>query len=466
MREFELVIDDHLKNGLTPFDLTPFNTPVLNECLGFRVGNAGLELYEELENPIDPALDIQYVWPFPQFIVGERYNFLIVRSVIDLCDYVYIISNDHLTTTLIATIDIATYGQGTLMEVADFGEYAFLTNGVVMIYLNTTTGVWHTVTSSVNIPRMRTVCNFKGQAVGGCIVSAWPATDPQCDATYYAWSRIGMINFIPTLTNEEGYKRCPYGGEVYNVRRLKDVVIGYSSKGITKLMPVSSPAATFGFEELSDIGLINRGAIAGSFDRHVYVGEDHRLREITKEGIKELGYKQYMEQLTLEPIIVSYDPTNKDFYIGNSSKTFLLSPKGLSEIPQHPSAVWRRDRQSYCLPETIDDYKNLIVTEAFDMGYSGQKTIFSIESNLLLASNPEAAVDYYLNPTTYQTTAYRPLNNQGIASLIAAGNAFRIRLRFDPFYDNSRISFIKVRYKMTDMRGIRGVYAPPPRGQS
>ncbi|MBU2249568.1 MAG: hypothetical protein KKD77_22670, partial [Gammaproteobacteria bacterium] len=233
MREFELVIDDHLKNGLTPFDLTPFNTPVLNECLGFRVGNAGLELYEELDNPIDPALSIEYVWPFPQFIVGERYNFLVVRSVVDLCDYVYIISNDHLTTTLIATIDIATYGQGTLMEVADFGEYAFLTNGVVMIYLNTTTGVWHTITSSPNIPRMRTVCNFKGQAVGGCIVSPWPAADPQCDGTYYAWSRIGMINFIPTLTNEEGYKRCPYGGEVYNVRRLKDVVIGYSSKGIT-----------------------------------------------------------------------------------------------------------------------------------------------------------------------------------------------------------------------------------------
>ena len=27
------------------------------------------------------------------------------------------------------------------------------------------------------------------------------------------------------------------------------------------------------------------------------------------------------------------------------------------------------------------------------------------------------------------------------------------------------IDYIKVRYKMTDLRGIRGVYAPPLRGQ-
>lgn len=462
MREFEYKIDESLKNGLTSFDVTPINTPLLEECLGFRVGNAGLELYEALRHIIPGIYIIDYSWPFPQVVTGERYNFLIMRdSLVNMEDKVYLLSDDSQTLTHIFSIDQLTFGLGTLMEVADFGLYAFMTNGVVMIYWDTTINDWHEVVASATIPMMRTVCNFKGQAVGGNIVNAWH----DCNETFYVWSRIGEIDFTPTLRNEEGYKRCPFGGTVYHTRRLGDNVIGYSSKGITMMVPVKEPAATFGFVEMSDVGLINQGAMNGNLGRQIYVGEDYILREITRDGIKELGFKHYMEQLTGEDIIVQYDPSKKDFYIGNSSKTYLLSPKGLTEIPQHPSAIWRRDRETYILPETVDDYKPLIVSETFNMEYGGQKTIHSVESDILLADNLEAAIDYYFSPTNYGTSNFKPLNDQGVCAITVGGNYFRIHLRFDPTYNNPRISFIKARYKMNDMRGIRGVYAPPPRGQ-
>lgn len=461
MREFELVIDEALRNGLSPFKMTPFNSQLLQECLGFRLGKVGLEKYEQKTNPLPGTTDVLYSWPFPQYITGERYNFLIVRDVlVNHEDVVYHISDDHLTVTHIFSVDVLTFGQGTLMEVADFGEYAFMTNGVIMIFWDPALGAWDKITASAVIPMMRTVCNFKGQLVGGNVVSAWH----DCDETFYVWSKIGQMDFTPDSYNLAGYRRDPFGGTIHHVRRLRDNVVGYSSKGITLLSPVSSPTATFGFTELSDVGIKNQGAMNGDLNVQVYVGEDNILRRITEKGIEELGYENYME--LLGEVIVQYDPKQKDFYIGDNVKTFLLTTNGLTEIPQHPSAVWRRDGETHMLPDTVDDYYQTIVTQPFDMGYGGQKTIFSMETDLLLGYKPEVAVDYYNNPTSYGTTSYVPLNDQNVASIIASGNAFAFRLRFQPDYDNTRLSYIKARYKMTDLRGIRGVYAPPPRGQS
>ena len=463
MREFELIVDEAFKNGLSPELTIPFNTQVLLECLGFRCGKFGLEPYVEGENPLPSALDMYYSWPYPQFMSGEGYNFLIVRdSLINHEDVVYVIADDMTTITYMFSIDELTFGVGTLMEVADFGEYAFMTNGVIMIYWDTTISDWHEITSSATIPMMRTICNFKGQAVGGNIVSSWH----DCDETFYVWSKTGEMDFTPDRQNEAGYRRCPYGGEVYHVRRLGDIVVGYSSKGITLMTPVASPVATFGFREVSDVGLHNRGAMNGNLDRQIYVGEDLIIREVTSKGINELGYQQYMEQLAGEDIIVNYDKSKGDFYIGNSFKTYLLSTNGLTEIPQHPSAVWRVDSDNvYMLPDATDDYYPLITIEPFDMGYKGQKTIATIESDAFSVANPYVAVDYALDLESWNSTPFVPSNNMGIATITAAGNMFRFKLRFDNIGSGFKIGYTKVRYKMTDLRGIRGVYAPPPRGQ-
>ena len=469
MREYELIIDKALKNGLKPITSVPFNTQTLLECLGFRCGRAGLEVHETLSNNIPNTIPMHYSWPFPQFICGELYNILIVRdSITNQEDIVYAISSDYSTIEHIFSIDELTFGKGTLMEIADFGEYLFMTNGVVMIYWDPNLSAWQVITSSPTIPMMRTICNFKGQAIGGNIVSAWHG----CDETFYIWSKIGSMDFTPDLENDAGYRRCPFGGVVKNVKRIGNNVVGYSSKGITLISPVNSPASTFGFTELDNIGIINQGAVNGDYHRHVYVGEDYILREVSIQGelskiygVKELGYQHYMEELQGEDIIINYDPHNKDFYIGNSIKTFLLSPYGLSEVMQHPSAVWRLDNKSSMIPDTIDITKPVICTEIFDMGYRGQKTISTIETDSILGLNIEAGSDWAYDLINWGLEFYKPLNNMGIATVPITGGMFRFRMRFGTLYETGRLSYIKVRYKMTDLRGIRGVYAPKIRGQ-
>lgn len=487
MREYELIIDEALRKGLFPTRTIPVNANWLWGALGFRIDSEELLGYVESDDAglQGSGVDLHYNWPYPQFIVGERYNILIVRNALLEEDLVYQVNSDYTVIGLIATVDQLTYGQGTLMEIADFGEYLFMTNGVIMIHWDVTVPGWTIVDSSLSIPQMRTICNFKGVAVGGNVRGVWNGITSvwdlwhECNETFYIWSKIGNLDFTPGQDNVSGYRRCPYGGEVYNVRRLGNNIVGYSSKGITLLTPVSEPAVTFGFTELDDVGLINKGAIDGSLQRHIYVGSDYILREITvgastfvQGGIKELGYYSFMNELEGEDIIVKYDRTKKDFYIGNSTKTFLLSPYGLTEIPQHPSALWTMDHEYAhedeisMLPNTVDaDYAPSVLTTIFDMGYRGQKTIQSIETDAIAVFEPKALVGWMNTLEVMGYTPAVPLNNEGIAAITASGSEFAVQILFKYVAENSPIKYIKVRYKMTDLRGIRGVYAPPLRGQ-
>lgn len=462
MREYELVIDDALKNGLSPYP-PRVNTQVLNQCYGFRCGKLSLESFVPLDNKIPSSIDMYYDWPFPQFMTGEKYNILVVRdSGINHTDEIYSISDDYLTVNHVFSLDVLNYGQGTMMELADFGEYIVMVNGVAIIFWNPSLSTWTILKTSTTFPNIRTICNLKGQAVGGNVVGTWY----DCDETYYVWSKIGNIDFTLDQENDAGYRRCPYGGEVLNVRRLDNFVVGYSSKGITFIHTANEPAATMGFKEMHDIGIINQGAVNGNYSKHIFVGEDYNLYEVTPKGVNELGYKSYIESLAGEDIIVCYDSANKDFYIGNSGKTFLLSPTGMSEVNQHPSAVWRMGGETCMVPDAVDADEPYICTERFDMNYGGQKTISSIESDVSIVNDPEAGVDYTYDMNVWYSGYYKPMNYQGVSAINVSGNQFRFRLRFGTIYETTNLGYIKVRYKMTDLRGIRGVYAPPLRGQN
>ena len=467
MREFYTKIDEALLKGLKPEFRVPRNSPVLHECSGFRIGKKAIEGIEFLYSPLPLTLDMYYSWPFPQFLKQEKYKILVVRdSVTNLEDIVYSL-DEHYNATQIFVIDELTYGKGTLMELADFGSYAFMTNGVIMIYWDVGINDWQEVIAHANIPMMRTVCNFKGQMIGGCVLSDWH----DCDEKSIVWSKIGDVDFTPGLKNEAGFRRDLFGGEVYHVRRLGDNVVVYSSGGVTLMSPVMSPAATFGFKEVHKIGLKNRGAMNGDFNQHLFIDLEDTVWKLTEEGLKELGYIEYVEVLNAGDIIVNFNSYKGDFYISDGVKSLLLSPQGMSNYPHSVNAVWYDDEDGHglCgLPETPDEeIEALIVSHIIDMEYRGQKTIFSVELGAAMMTGVEVAIDWRMNSSVdFQRTAFAPVNNEGIASIIAAGTEFRICVKADQFIKNiSSLDYITARWKMTDLRGLRGVYAAPPRGQ-
>ena len=99
------------------------------------------------------------------------------------------------------------------------------------------------------------------------------------------------------------------------------------------------------------------------------------------------------------------------------------------------------------------------------MGYRGQKTVFSMETDVLVVWEPEINVLWMNSLGVWGESGYVPLNDQGVASVIIDGADFSFAIRFQTLSRILRLNYIKVRYKMTDLRGLRGVYAPSPRGQ-
>ena len=458
MREYYITIDDALRTGLKPEIKVPKNSPVLSECYGYRVGRLGLEGLPGLTNPLPDTVDLSYSWPFPQFLMGEGYRILVVRNSFTVEDDVYSLSEDYATATLIFSVDALTYGQGTLMELADFGEYAFMTNGVIMIWWSALLDGWMKETAVTTIPMMRTVCNFKGQMIGGCVESVWY----DCDEKSIVWSDIGSANFTLDEKNEAGYRRDLYGGEVYHVKRLGDNVVVYSSKGVTLMSPAGT---TFGFKELHGVGVLNRGAVGGDLNSHAFVDKDFTAWRVTSKGLEKVGYQGYMDNLTNDDVIVTHDQNDNDFYISDGVKTYLLSPKGLTEHPGYTSAVWY-DQVLYGLPATDEDSTTMpyVKSDVIDMGYGGEKTIFTVEVDI---EGVEVAVEYRSRKKdAFKRTPFKPINDSGIASILVAGVEFRIIVRsleFELLTEGP--DYITVRWKMTDLRGLRGIYAAPPRGQ-
>lgn len=482
MREFYTTIDEALLKGLRPETRIPRNLQFLHECLGFRIGKMAIEGIPFLYNPIPAALDIAYNWPFPQFLTGESWKILIVRNNILMADRVYSLSSSYVVTHIF-DVDQLTFGKGTLMELADFGEYAIMANGVVMIHWDPTGPGWHAFRDHATLPVMGTVCNFKGQLIGGNITGIWNGAtfDPwhDCDEKSIVWSAIGDVDFTPDRKNEAGYRRDPVGGEVYHVRRLGDDVIVYSSAGVTRMFPITSPAATFGFEELHDIGLKNKGAMNGNLKQHVFVDIEDNIWRVTAKGIEKLGYREYVEALNAaygagidQSIIVTFDSDLQDFYISDGTSSLLLSANGLANYPSPVSAVWYDDEDAHglCgLPETPDPptHEPLLASHTIDMGYRAQKTIFSVELGTAGIIGAEVAVDWRMSTLdAFARTDFVPVNDEGVAPIIISGVDFRIVVKSEYFVrDVSELDYITARWKMTDLRGLRGVYAAPPRGQ-
>lgn len=354
-------------------------------------------------------------------------------------------------------------------------------------------GAWDNATVIATIPMMRTVCNFKGQMIGGCVQSVWH----DCDKHSIVWSDIGSVNFTPSTRNQAGYRRDPYGGEVYHVRRLGDNVIVYTSNGVTKMFPVKDPAATFGFEELHGVGLLNRGAMGGDLKQHLFIDRDYVVWSISaggtlsaakggtitaKSGLTELGYQEYIAGLDAEygagiprDTIINFNPYKRDFYISDGTSSLLLSPYGMTNYPDPVNAVWFDEVDEHelsGLPETPDEENYpLVVSDVIDMGYRGQKTIFTVELGGSQLINPEVAIDWRMDQLLpFTRTDFVPVNNEGIASIIISGTEFRICVKSDYFIRaedfQSSLDYITARWKMTDLRGLRGIYAAPPRGQT
>lgn len=453
MRELELKIDEALRFGIAPELSVPPGAPVLLDCHGFRCGKYWLEGFKPFYDPIPNLTDPVYEWPFPQVRAGSRHRLLIVREEDQVEDRVYQLSPDGTSADFIISLDWDVFGKGDWYDLADFGKFAVLTNGAVMINFDISSSLWQVDTTT---PIVGTICNFNGQAIAGNVKSPWY----DCDETYIIWSDIGNYDFSINRGNKAGYRRDHYGGIVYRVKQLGNSVLVYSSNGITQMIPTIEPTPAFGFQPVHDIGLLSPYALAGYDSIHVFIDSAYNVCRMTEKGIEVVGYSYLIKELS-DIIVVSYDRLNKDFYISDGTTTFLLSPFGLTRVPQNISAIW----DTYAAVRTQNREPGKIITHEFDFGYRATKTIFAVELGARNFNSARGAIQWKVSDGDFKQTSLLPFNKMKWLQKVITGSDFRVYIELDNITENTVLEYIKVRYKMTDLRNLRGVYAPPPRGQ-
>jgi len=459
MREFEFPFSEGLQKGLRPYNVGR-NVQFFEILRGARVGKAGLEPIEQLTSayshtpPITyPALNID--WPFPQYFSGMDLKAIGLRRT-----FFEILNDGSLLPVVIDIDDIQT---DDLWSVGDFGLYWLVAKGRDLVLERAgDTGLWTLTDIHATIPLAKTVCNFKGQAVVGNIsFTTWV----EADESYIGWSDIGNVDFTLDRRGVAGYKHAEFRGGVHEVKQLGNGVVVYGENGIGFLKATTAPITTFGYNKIAAFGIMNEGAIAGNEFIHVFVSNEGDLYRVTYEGgmpkLEVLGFRHLLDSDS--DVIVSFLPGSNseatgDFYISDGSYSYLLTSYGLSQANQIPTSVVRVDGVAKGF-FTEGDSDFVAVTNVLDFGFRARKTIQAIEVGCSGSGTYSVALDYRNTPSeAFNTTQYVELNNQGIVTLVCGGIEFRLRLAYDTPSDID-ISYINIRYKADDLRGIRGVYA-------
>jgi hypothetical protein len=455
VREFYFTIDRAFHVGLPKEEALSLNQSTLDKARNVRIGEGGLVPYEPIESP--NGFNIAHDWPFPQYfrlsdaeILGGR------RYVVEM----------QSGTVIQVTDPQLTVNDEALWSVADFHDYLLAVKGGNCVWERIpSVSTWIPRRPHSSVPYCASVCNFNGQAVVGKL-SAWGEwTD--VGNSHIAWSDIGSSSFTLSRRNEAGYRRVHFKGQVVEVRKLGKHVIVYGYNGIGILSPVTSPAATFSYDELANFGVFEKGAIGGDSGSHVFLSLDGYLYKIDSGlTLERLGYRNLMEPLMTDYVMISHDSEKDDFYIASEDKSYLLSPQGMTEIYQNPTSLVHDSGRNVGISKDGDGRDFVAFSSPFDMELRGRKTIELLEVGYKSDEQMYAAIDWKMNPNEpWKRTQWVPLNNEGIAyGIRCSGVEFRACLNCDSF-DGIEVSYVTARYKMDDMRSIRGVYAPPPKGQ-
>ena len=451
MREFDFTIRAESLNGLRRFETQTRNSSGMIELFNGIAAEEGLQALQPLtvlfenEYLFDLIPDVE--WPFPQMHIGFNKSVLCFENKIYEIDR----TTSPWTTSLVLTLP-GTFDETNTWHFADFEDLLLGTNGEINFWFDPFLNTWGQKLADANFPIMATFCNFRGQLVGGNLVSSWH----DCDERFVAWSKIGELDLLPDKDNVAGYRPMEFSGIVQKVLPLDIGVMVYGTGGIGVLVPQGS---TFGYKKLASYGIMDREAVAGDLNRHVFIDEEGWLREIRNElQIKKLGYREQFESFSDGTPVVWHETVRDAYYIGDGVDNYIFTNQGLSKSFQvAPSGGYFSGAAVGNIADDASPDEELrITTDRFDIGYRGQKTIEGMTVGASFSGQCFVSVDYRFSPAeAWRTSREVQTNLEGYARLPVAGTEFRFNLRFTD-YSQVDLSYFKVKYKATDRRYDRG----------
>lgn len=143
------------------------------------------------------------------------------------------------------------------------------------------------------------------------------------------WIEQGLVDFLPMR----------YTGAGLAAKQQGDDLIVYGAEGVSRVSATEiGPVET----KVLDTGIPFNGCYAGDIKEHVFVSKHNEMYFIGERGqtfpeakpmgngLYRLGYAEFLSTLTLTAARMTFDPTERYFWICDSDEAFILSRTGLS----------------------------------------------------------------------------------------------------------------------------------------
>jgi hypothetical protein len=514
MREFTHTIQDTLLAGISPDERSVRNPQFLFDAYNVKVTQYGLKYFEPIIDPSQGGWSVNF--PFPQMFQTPKQTLLASQDTLYQVDTTIVPwQRDQLPTVGMngAPKNIVPGGVWQFVNLMD-GWMLFNGECIVFRDVHQQLEFKNVVNRVVDDVSIQSACHHRGRIVIGGFNpekfwgDGWDKffdlykeqlSEPMftafddMDKNYIVWSSIGGGDFplwlfkpeaavysnitehskdygfsykgIDTTMmmdhlrrNEFGLMPMDWDGEVIGLAPILDKLVVLGTEGVTGLILANTEmAATYGRRDLTRTGCAGRGAFHASDKRVLFVDTEGSLWQVTGELVPQrIGYQNLLSQMLGTDIVISWNEEDDDYYIANNDTCFLFNDQGLTRVGQSPTSVMFYQGAAIGVSAERIDQRPLIISEKYDLGIRGLKTINSANIGVT-GENVEVAYDYkYKSEDDWRRTPFVKLNREACAYLRVTCLEFRVVVRADSF-ESFELDYIHIRWQASDKRQIRGL---------
>ena len=505
MREFSINYSEALKVGLRPESEADRNIPFFSALSGMKPTGYGLVAIPAVATTA--VITALVSWPHPQLFQGKS------KSLLADATALYTVNTSTWAKTAVTLFnpddsgDAATITSGGPWHFVDFFDTYVLLNGTTTVFHNNRRIALGQSdrTYAQDTVGISTGCDFRGIAVFGGFSSYWSSewqsfwdswkaqASPGLvgllneGVNFVAWSSIGGGDMLWPITyaqaisgldptagcdeslpflfemmksGQAGFMPMPFQGTVRALKALEKGIVVYCDGGIGFLYPVTvGDLPTFGYRTISSIGIMNRGAVAGDEQQHVYVDQFGSLCRLTGDLQVTRAYQELFDSFdsTVKQVAVCWSPTLREFHISDGVTSYVFTETGLAAQNQRLTSIVCVNGVEQGVAAAASTQSTLAATtNTFDCGNRGIKQLAFVELGYTGLSNLVVTPYYRNSGTSWTAGSAITANAEGVAYLGLSGVDFRLGISATTSA-NAKLDSIVVKYKQSDKRFIRGL---------
>jgi hypothetical protein len=244
-------------------------------------------------------------WPWPQLIKLEDQLYKCYE------DEIMVLRPDG-WQVLISGVSNRHYPWGA----AVVGAFPVFTNNVVVVHPNEMDllrirrqdlAFDYLVAQATLFPVARDICEYNAQ-----FIVAAPWMYEGWNPHHVAWAKPGTIDFSVGPKSAAGISFVQGCGDILRVVDNEHGFVAYGTEGVAIFKQTTYPAS-YSHVRVSTVGLYSQLAVAKASDRHIYLGTNLKLYQVTPDGVKELGYEYKFKDAEGE-VALHYDEEENLFY--------------------------------------------------------------------------------------------------------------------------------------------------------